>query len=242
MGLSGPFGDIDNDGDEDLVLADWQGSKYTIYKNDGYGNFHSIGDLTKSVDAMAALIDMDGDSYLDLVDINLSGGKIYTNDGTGNYSGYEHINISPPHPSSGPACICFGDADDDHDLDLYIGVNWSTDYNPNERNMFYLNNGAGIFVKEPDTSAFVSDMKPTLGSNWVDYDNDGDMDLYVVETSFYGDATEYTSTLYENKGGLAFEEHVIEPPEYCNTHKVSPVWGDLDNDGDQDLYIAVEKT
>lgn len=242
MALAGPFGDLDNDGDEDLVLADWQGTKYTIYQNDGYGNFHSIGCLTKSIGAMAALIDMDGDSYLDLVDINVSGGKIYTNDGTGNYSGYEHISISPPHPSSGLACICFGDADDDNDLDLYMGINWSTDFNPDERNMFCLNNGTDIFEKEPDTSAFVSEMKPTLGANWVDYDNDGDMDLYVLETSFYGAATDYTGTLYENKGGLVFEGHVIEPPEYCNTHKVSPVWGDLDNDGDQDLYITVEKT
>ena len=190
---------------------------------------------------MAALLDMNGDSFLDLVDINSAEGKIYLNDGAGNYSDFENINIVPPHTNSVISIITFGDADNDGDLDLYIGYSFSDPNTQCEKNLLYLNNGSGNFEKASGGSALVSDMTMTMGANWVDYDNDGDMDLFTLESSVYGPPVNYSDALFENKGDLSFTKHVIEAVEYRNTHQISPIWGDLDNDGDLDLLIAVEK-
>jgi len=81
----------------------------------------------------------------------------------------------------------------------------------------------------------------TFGVNWVDYDNDNDMDLYVLESGIYGAPVEYTGVMYENKGELLFEKRFIEAEPYYNSHKTASMWGDIDNDGDQDLYISVDK-
>lgn len=241
MGLAGPFGDLDNDGDEDIILSDWLGYSYHTFMNDGYGNFIKRATLSKKDWALASLLDMNSDGYLDLIDIHSISGKIYLNDGQGNYDEFEPIKVVPPHSTSYLISISFSDADNDGDMDLYSGYWFSEGHTATEKNLFFLNNGTGQFDQTKDTLIFLSETAMTMGANWVDYDNDGDMDLYVLESSVYGPATDHTGVLYENKGGLVFEEHVIEPKEYCNTHKTSPIWGDLDNDGDQDLLISVEK-
>jgi hypothetical protein len=240
FGLSGPFGDIDNDGDEDIFLVSWQGTSHIIYVNDGVGNFSAATTLSKSPNAAAVLLDMDGDGALDLVELNSSAGKIYHNDGAGNFSTSENIPVVPPTASAYLVTVTFGDANNDGNLDLYCGYPWD-DYNNFAENRFYLNNGAGNFIKEPDTSVIVSNAAMTFSVNWVDYDNDNDMDLYVLESGVYGEPVDYTGVMYENKGGLLFEKRFIETEPYYNSHKTSSMWGDLDNDGDQDLYISVDK-
>jgi hypothetical protein len=240
FGLSGPFGDIDNDGDEDLVLVSWQGTSNIIYVNDGFGNFGAVATLSKLPNATVVLLDMDGDGFLDLVELNSNEGKIYLNDGHGQFTTSEDVTIVPPTPSAQLLTVTFGDTDNDQDLDLYISYVWDNNNNFAE-NRFYLNNGDGNFIKEPDTSVIVSNAAMTMSVNWVDYDNDNDMDLYVLESGIYGAPVEYTGVMYENKGGLLFEKRFIEPDPYFNTHKTSSMWGDLDNDGDQDLFISVDK-
>jgi hypothetical protein len=237
LGLPGPFGDIDNDGDADLVLVAWSGNTNYIFKNDGYGYFSNVNSLARTPYGMSVLLDINGDSFLDLIDLNSAEGKIYQNDGQGSFSNFEHFSVTPPTPSSYMMTATFGDADNDGDFDLYYAYSWDDNY-PYARNAFYLNNGSGSFVKEPDTSVIVSKAELTLSVNWVDYDNDNDMDLYVLLSSIYGPATQSTDILYENKGGLHFEKRMVEPNPYYNSHKTSSMWGDLDNDGDLDVLLA----
>jgi enediyne biosynthesis protein E4 len=240
FGLAGPFGDIDNDGDQDLVLVSWTGNVFYIYKNDGLGNFSKAASISKSPVATAVLLDMDSDGFLDLVELNSNEGKIYLNDGHGQFSTSEDISVAPPTPTAQILTVTFGDADNDNDLDLYYSYIWD-DFNNFAENRFYLNNGSGNFIKEPDTSVIVSNAATTMSVNWVDYNNDGYMDIYVLESGVYGSPNEYTGILYENKGGLVFEKRFIEDNPYYNAHKTSSMWGDIDNDGDQDLYISVDK-
>lgn len=239
FGLCGPYGDIDNDGDEDLILIPWLSTSSFVYMNDGYGNFSKVGTIDRAVNSQFYFLDMDGDSFPDLIDLNSAAGKIYPNDGLGNFPDFEPLTITPPISSASLLPLTFGDADNDGDFDLFYGYTWNNGANYT-KNTFYLNDGSGSFVKEPDTSIIISTLDWTNSINWVDYDNDNDMDLYVMSSSIYGSQTQSTGVMYENKGGLNFEKHLLEPNPYYSSHKMTSMWGDLDNDGDLDLYVTVD--
>ncbi len=101
----------------------------------------------------------------------------------------------------------------------------------------YLNDGNGALVQFDPTSPIVEDACFTPCVNWVDYDNDGDMDLYVHNVGCEGSL----SALYENLGDMQFTKHDFIDEIYRYSWANSAVWGDLDNDADLDLFISVEK-
>jgi len=69
------------------------------------------------------------------------------------------------------------------------------------------------------------------GVAWGDYDNDGDLDLYVAN---YNEA----NVLYRNNGDGTFTDVTSEAGVGCISHSYGVAWGDYDNDGDLDLYVA----
>jgi hypothetical protein len=70
------------------------------------------------------------------------------------------------------------------------------------------------------------------GVSWADFSGDGLQDLYVNSTSFEGDA------LYQNSGNGLFTKYLSLPPAIFNNSR-SAAWGDYNNDGNQDLFLAV---
>ncbi|WP_372950542.1 SMP-30/gluconolactonase/LRE family protein [Mariniphaga sp.] len=242
VGLPGPFGDIDNDGDQDLINADWIGTDYFIYQNDGYGNFESLKNLKQLFGFTSVLFDLDNDSFPDIIQFHEDSSRVYANDGTGNFVDYRDLNIPCQDSSAVVHSIALGDADDDGDFDLYIGyTNVYGGSSIKAKNEFFLNNGSGRFIRQSDQAIIVQDLAMTPSINWLDYDNDGDMDLYVLNSFDKSPANSISGALFENKGELVFEKHIIEPAGYRDAHRVSSVWGDLDNDADLDLYITIEK-
>ena len=242
VGLPGPFGDTDNDGDQDLVNPDWMGTKSSLYRNDGYGNFEYLKPINQLLSATSVLFDIDNDSFLDIVQFHENDSRVYINDGTGNFVNSKSLNISCMDPNPVLHNIALGDADNDGDFDLYMG--YSNLYSPTSfkaKNEFFLNNGSGVFERNLKVSSILQDQAMTPSINWIDYDNDGDMDLYVLNSFDPEPANSVSGALFENKGELVFEKHIIEPAGYRDAHRVSSIWGDLDNDADLDLYITIEK-
>ena len=118
--------------------------------------------------------------------------------------------------------VSFADFDNDGLDDITIATGGG------EKSHFYKNNGNGftkIIAPVPDTGQ----AKQIL---WVDFDNDGDYDLYVAN---YGSA----NRLYENTGQLIFEditENAGLPINNYNTY--GACFGDIDRDGWLDLYYC----
>lgn len=91
-----------------------------------------------------------------------------------------------------------------------------------------------------------------MSNNWgnavADYDQDGDLDIFVVAyASFRPNAPETWSRLLENRGGNWFEDRTVQAGfgrQYASSehsdHKIGAAWGDYDNDGFPDLFLTHE--
>ncbi|MBN1415136.1 MAG: VCBS repeat-containing protein [Bacteroidales bacterium] len=242
VGFPGPFGDIDNDGDADLMGPNWLGHEYTVYHNDGYGIFNNYEELSQLYGTSSVLFDLNNDSFLDILQFHETGGKVYFNDGTGEFDVSIDLNIPCSSPDAVLHNIALGDADNDGDFDLHIGYTNFSKSSPGSHNEVFENMGDGTFESAAEAFEMEQDSAMTPNANWVDFDNDGDMDLYVLNSFHSNPDLSKPGKLFKNNGDWVFEEEIIEPAEYLDANRISSVWGDLDNDADLDLYITIEKT
>ncbi len=126
----------------------------------------------------------------------------------------------------------FFDYDGDGDLDIYLinGAIQIEDSNGKLRhNVLYRNNGDGSFTDVTE-DAGVGSESYGVGATVGDYDNDGDLDLYV--TNFGEDQ------LYQNNGDGSFTDVTKQAGVGNLKWGTSCAFGDVDNDGDLDLYVA----
>ena len=167
--------DIDGDGDIDIAEAKWSGPS-TIYLNDGTGYFFDSGrdmglpSTQNVIDNGMSFSDIDNDGDLDLAIITKYRVSLYKNTG-GFFSRYQIIT------TAGSFHVCFGDFDHDTDLDMFVsGGN------------VYENNGQGIFspVLSADSGLEASlYSKDPRSSALGDFDNDGDLDVYLTDKRGY---------------------------------------------------------
>jgi hypothetical protein len=98
------------------------------------------------------------------------------------------------------------------------------------RNLLFRDDGGTAFVEVADKLGMVVLDADSRQQNWIDYDNDGLLDLFV--------ATYGPTLLYRNQGGGKFRELAAEAGVQQRLHAVGASWGDVDNDGDLDLFVA----
>ena len=78
-GTPGPFGDIDNDGDADIIGTNWTGGPSKIFLNEYEGNFHALQRIDQLDGIINLLYDMNNDGYLDLMQFNVMENRLYLN-------------------------------------------------------------------------------------------------------------------------------------------------------------------
>jgi len=136
----------------------------------------------------------------------------------------------------------FFDADGDNDLDLYIakGSNEFTGRNAQLIDRLYFNDGTGNFTQSPQVLPVQENTESTACVRAADFDQDGDVDLFVgvrLKTGVYGYPA--SSYLLENDGQGQFTN--ITEQKAVDLHQIGMVtdaiWADIDNDNDQDLVV-----
>ena len=81
----------------------------------------------------------------------------------------------------------------------------------------------------------------SAGAGWGDYDNDGDLDLFIFSARvFVGAATPPTNALYRNEGNGTFTRILAGSVVTDTADSHSGAWGDYDNDGLLDLFVATD--
>ena len=228
----GQFGDVDNDGDLDVFFTSGSGNRfgcgqYRLYLNDGTCHYTDVtttqfplGNVCENMDCIFG--DIDGDFDLD---IRTSGtgtdnSRLYRNDGNGVYT------LAPAPPDTTCYSYDFGDVDNDGDLDL-VGANG---FNGNQGEILLENDGTGTYT---DVSAQVSP-NPSQDDNdskFLDYDNDGDLDLLIARLGSGGEK------LYENDGSGNFTQTsgVIE---VVSDSSLDIFVADFDGNGTYDFVTA----
>jgi hypothetical protein len=230
------WADFDNDGDLDVILANYFSFDNVLYISDGYGTFEL--DLTNPVDdgiaysSEASWVDYDIDGYLDVFIANP------TRSPWGTYNPYVDFlyrniggtltrilvgEIATDQQHSYGAGWC--DFDNDGDPDVLITAN-------NEYLDLYQNEGNGVFAHLTE-GVVAQTYSSSLGGSWADYDNDGDMDVFVPDWKA-------ESYLFANNGDGTFTEIIGHGLGQASGGKcISGLWADYDNDGDQDMFAFI---
>ena len=226
------WGDYDNDGDADMLLGtEIAGIK--LYQNEGGDKFLDVTD-TCGIDnlglGLGMFADFDNDGDLDLFIGSLSGDVLYQNNGNSaflNISQTAGIELSF-HNTSG--VIPF-DFDNDGLLDIFL-IHRQTFTFPN---FLYHNEGNGRFQ---EIAAQVGLDKPEypIGVALGDYDNDGDLDLFVAHPGAMGSG-QGTDVLYRNEEGRIFIDVAKQAGVQKTANHMSAFFWDYDNDEDLDLFV-----
>jgi hypothetical protein len=231
--------DFNRDGILDLLVTDKNG--YYLFKGLPQGRFV---DVTEEVGlprkrfvgtdnpTMAAFVDLDGDGWEDLI----LGNHIFRNmEGKQfiDYTSQTNLRIAPDVSN-----ISLADYDRDGRVDLYMtrssGVkqgSWLGGKSGDQRgNQLWRNKGDWAFEDVTESTGTSGGFRSTFSSVWLDINNDGWPDLYVINE--FGNGV----LLLNNRNGTFTECQLAEGPNDFGTMGVT--CGDIDNDGNIDIYCA----
>lgn len=202
------IGDVDGDGDIDLVDGNGEGQANIVWLNDGAGVLTDSGQILGASDTSDVILgDIDNDGDLDLIEGNNQASSVWFNNGSGGFT------------DSGQALgsyitseIVLADIDNDNDLDLIEAKTYVD-------TKLWLNDGTGVFSESGIT------LVPAISLATGDIDDDGDQDLILGSL----DSLE----IYKNDGTGTFTNTNQTTASY---EAESLQLLDLDNDGDLD-YI-----
>ena len=237
------WADMDNDGRADLYITNsdgsTSGSPNRLYMNNGdltctkLSNDPSVLQPGNNYKENATVSDFDIDGDQDIFVTNWGNNKnyYYRNNGDGTFT----------QVTTGPFVNQFdyfltsssGDYDNDGDADLFVGMDGSGHYH------LFSNNGNGNFIDEINSAIYqelIGSGESAESSSWIDYDNDGYLDLYIVRA--YGSGTGSKNLFFHNNGDETFTKitnmNVATDQEESNGH----AWADFNRDGTLDLAVV----
>lgn len=228
--------DYDNDGFVDIFVTA-HGPKI-LYRNKGNGTFEDVSDIF-GVSGIAkaswgthnAFGDYNNDGYLDLFLSNDTSraGVLYKNSGPPQWQFVDVTAESNIVFKGWGHGSVFMNYDNDGDQDIYISTYFGS-------NVFYRNNGNGTFTDVTENVGLTVGDR-CRGIVFGDYDNDGDLDLYVTRGVYH---TPFSNLLFRNDGppDWSFTDVTSEAGVGDNGDGVSSVFGDFDNDGDLDIFVC----
>ncbi|MBA5629870.1 FG-GAP-like repeat-containing protein [Moheibacter lacus] len=231
---SANFVDVNNDGWDDIFFTNGLSSGETnmLYLNNGDGSFTTITNddiVEQSIRAVgASFADVDNDGDLDGYVVTWGAGGqpkrnyFYRNNGDASFTFEE--DVAPNLTYSETANWI--DVNGDQLLDLYI-----TNSAQSLRNLYFENHADGSFLQRTDL-AITDEVKPSRSIDWVDYDSDGDSDLFITNEG------NHFNTLYRNDGPNIFTKITDLVIVNQERNSMGSSWADVDNDGDFDLMVT----
>ena len=232
--------DFDNDGDRDLfVTRKWNSP--LLFRNDNgvsFVNVSASAGFYQGTNWMSyghSWGDYDRDGYLDVYICNYNGigfnfptetNHLYHNNGDGTFT-----DVTTATGTGNGSLFTFQATWIDVDHDLWPDLFLATDRTCTScYNYLYHNNGDGTFT-DISVSANLDDIFFSMNASGGDYDNDGDLDIYVTN-NLSG------NKLYKNLGNNTFIENAAAAGVSVYQHTWAAHFFDYDNDSWQDLHVC----
>lgn len=261
IGSGSAWGDYDNDGDVDLYITNRGGNNW-LYRNDGDTNSDGVTNFTEVAVALgiemtsgaslaATFIDYDNDGDQDLFVSNWEndntegtypGSALFENQliESGSVSFVELANTGLDVVEGRVITAAWADINEDGLLDVFLTKHKECSANEGDNNdQLFTNNGDGTFT---DVTSWLCGGASTctaiddglgFSPGFVDYDNDGDLDLYLVNDIIGGDW--HPNTLWRNDGagcgGWCFTDVSVSSGADAALNGMGLAMGDYDNDG-----------
>ncbi|MBK7703051.1 MAG: VCBS repeat-containing protein [bacterium] len=223
-GMSAVWADVTGDGRRDVYLVR-DGQANLLLRADGAGGyldatFGQVGDAGPGTSASA--VDFDRDGLLDLYAVNGGTANVLLRGIADMGFAWFMMGQSGLVADAGDgAGAAWGDFDGDGDQDLYLANRFSANR--------LLQNGGSYGWFNATGTGVLADTGNGHGVAWGDYDNDGDLDLYVANDG------QADLLVRNDRGSWAL---IVGGSLGDVGHGRGVAWGDLDNDGDLDLYLA----
>jgi hypothetical protein len=233
---SANFIDVNGDGWDDIFITNgpFSGQSNMLYLNNQDDTFTTVvsdaivNDGDRSDGASFADADNDGDLDAFVVTFGASGqGKknyFYRNNGDGTFN-YEPT-VAMGLPLTYSEMANWIDVNNDQNLDLYF-----TNSYQNLTNHYFENLGDGSFQPVSNLS-ITNENLASRSIDWIDYDGDGDNDLFITNEE------NEKNSLFRNDGPNNFTQITNLAIVQDLRNSVGSSWGDIDNDGDFDLFVA----
>lgn len=281
-GTHAAFADYDRDGDLDLYVANYMkfdpekniecsagearsycgpttypGQSGVLYRNDGGLTFAEVtqqaGLQTDSGRQLAVVFgDIDSDGHPDLFVANdKTPNFLFINNGDGTFTengAVAGVAYNEEGLAESAMGADLGDYDNDGRFDIIVATfQWLA-------NTLYHNDGDGFYTDLTFSAQLGVESLPYLGmtSAFLDYDNDGWLDIFVSNGHLDKNVREYDPSttyaqqnqLFRNKGDGTFAEVSDESGPGMRVKRVShgAVFGDYDNDGDVDMFVSDSDT
>ena len=250
FGVGQAWIDVERDGDLDLFVSNRNGPNH-LYINEGDETFSEpaeFSNLAMPADVCngVAIGDYDNDGWQDIYVTCAGPNRLFRNL---NGAAFTEVGASAgvDNVHNGQVAA-WADVNNDGWIDLY-----AVNYGPvgggdpdrpegagTSRDAFYLNQGDGTFVDMGGELDATELNKPGLAVTFLDFDFDGDLDLYVINDRLFG------NTLWRNDGPPSpectitwcFTDVSVETGADRPVYGMGIAVGDYDLDGDEDLYFS----
>lgn len=242
-------GDVDGDGLDDVYvcMAGGAPNRLFIQQPDGTVRDRAYAARVPWLDrtGSALIVDMDNDGDQDMVAGIGASVVLSLNDGTGKL--FWKCSYKPP--TTEPIySLSAADYDNDGDLDIYACRYIRTQYGAYPPEPYHdANNGPSNFLLRNDNAETLHDVtgvsgldvnnrRFSLAASWIDYDEDGDVDLYVAND--FGRNNLFRNEGPDAKDGVRFVDVAALANAEDQASGMGTSWADFDQDGDFDLLVS----
>jgi hypothetical protein len=225
--------DFNNDGNPDIIFVSGEGNANELYMNNGGGSFSDIGNRipVSNNSTSVETWDIDNDGSIDIMIGNIGQNTILINNGNAFFTNQTDQRI--PIRFTDTEDIAFGDV---------TGNQWWDIVTANRgNNRLYLNSGNGFFTDQTQFRIpFNQTVEESSHVSLVDVDGDGDLDLYIGNSSLEN-SNYVQDRLLINDGEGFFNDQTGNRLPQITSNTSDAAFADLDNDGDFDAVLGNPK-